>query len=140
MAEYTPDEFKLLRYLNGRHLADNSGGTRASKSPEEREILRDCGFTESQYRPMIVRFESLRLASVKAKGAWNSFVTVEPALINVVYQLDHPPTPDYRKKLTTIVNSKWWLVALIALGTVLTLAATKSEEFGKLLEWFGIKK
>jgi len=56
--------------------------------------------------------------------------------INVVYHLDHPPTPDYRKKLTTFVNSKWWLVALIALGTVLTLAATNSEEFGKLLEWF----
>jgi pimeloyl-ACP methyl ester carboxylesterase len=85
-------EARVLRYIEQRLIEHGNPTHLSGKVLLEQEVIQEFGLTETDYRRLITRFESLGLVNVIAPGAVNSWIKIDNSIVEVVRQLDDAPT------------------------------------------------
>lgn len=89
---------------------------------------------EQQAANIAQRFKSFGWVGSVAAGTFK----VEPAILDIAYQLDNPPPKDYWKRTVTWFRSNRWSVPFVLILIVLPLLVQWVEMIKTLLRWVRI--
>lgn len=87
-------------------------------------------------KAMLDRFSRLRLVEWHT----NESVRVLPSVLELIHDLDNPPSPNYWKELFDWWFKSKWRVAISAFVVLLPLVVQWIEMITKVLSWVGVVK
>ncbi len=132
-------EERLLRFLKEEFLEKGSKPpSNHGPATMERDVMEKFGLDPPQYREVMARFEHLGIAKAIAIGAKYGHVQINPAIVDIVRQLDEP---NWVAQITRKCFSKKWLarltIGMIVVGVIATFLRNV-DTIGTLIQkWFG---